>query len=90
MPKGNKKPTPRPPFKDAPESVWLKEKLITHWENSGLSRSDWCRSLGIELEKFNYSNVLNGKRALLFPVAVRIATACGIDLSELQRELEGK
>lgn len=72
------------------ENIWLKNKLIEHWEKSGLSRTKWLESLGLLAKQANVSYLLSGKRGTSFWVAVRIATACGINLAELQFEVSKK
>lgn len=76
-------------LKVAYETLWLAERLTIKWKKSGLSKRKFLASIRLDKEngEVHVSYLLNGKRGLSFPKAVRLATAAGINLRELQLEI---
>lgn len=72
------------------ETRWLAEKLYEHFKNSGLSQRKWSAKYfeTAPAGEAKVSYLLNQKRGVMFYLGVRAATKCGIDLSELQREIK--
>lgn len=73
------------------ENQWLAEKLKEKYEQSGCSMRGWFDALNIGgCGSTHYYHILSGKRGLTFAKAVRMATAAGLDLSELQKIVRKK
>jgi hypothetical protein len=72
------------------ENDWLRAKLAEKWKEHGGTRAQFLRDIGFmgKLRRngeIHLSYLLNGKRGLNFVKAVRLATAAGIELAELQQ-----
>lgn len=74
------------------ENHWLRHELMRKLKEHGGTRAQWLRDIGF-MGKYRRNGevhlcyLLNGFRGLNFVKAVRLATAAGIDLSELQQLL---
>lgn len=87
----NPNPKVRPRAIEIPENEWLRQRLIEHHRASGLSKKDWLTSLGFKSNSTaNTTFLFSGQRGYSFPMAIRLITACNIDLSRLQAHLRKK
>ncbi len=66
----------------------LGEALLKLAVKSGVSNTEWARSMGIDTANVHLTYLISGKRGLTFRKACQLATAAGVDLGEIQKMVQ--